>query len=426
MPVDFSPPRHASAVSERFCNLPRLLDRMERQRVDAVVAVQRPNVYYLSGYEPHSSVTLPESESCSAVILSRHQPEHPVLVVPDALLAYRLDHPSWVEDVRCFPTILLPFSEPITPESFDRFVPGAVRETPWGTNARRHYSADLLDACRSALVDLGLEGAHVGVDDLRFAGALERELPIRAEDGYQLLREVRQVKTADEIALLRLAASVNQRAIEDMVATWTTGATWRRMIHAYHRAALDRGGFFREPGAVVLANPPSRDQAAYLSGPEDFVVEPGSSMMLDCHGTVNHYCWDGGKTWVVAGERTGVAAAIERLCVDVCAEVEAALVPGARVSQVMNLGLSRIAGSGLPGAASALVFCHSLGMDHNDMAFPVGQDRLDWTVEAGTVAALHVLFPGDERTRFYIEDTVVVSPGGGASLYEWSMDPIRT
>jgi Xaa-Pro dipeptidase len=424
MVVD-SVPRHAAALPPRLCNLPRLLDRLERQSLDGLVAVQRPNVYYLSGHQPHSSVTLPEAETCAAVVLSRHRPDHPVLVIPDALLAHHCDHPSWVEDVRCFPTVLLPFGEPITPESFDRFVPEAVRRTPVGGNARRHYSPDLLSACRDALADLGLGSARVAVDDLRLGQALQASSRIELCDGYAPLREVRQVKTAEEVELLRLAAGVNQRSIEDMVRNWSPGMTWRGMIHEYHRAAIDRGGFFREPGAVVLANPPSGEGSAYLSGPEDFVVERGSSMMLDCHGTVNHYCWDGGKTWVVDGERSGVAARIERLCLDVCDEAEAAMRPGATVSTVMNAALSTMARSGLPGAAHALVFCHALGMDHNDMAYPVGRDRVDWGFEADNVVALHVLYPGDERTRFYIEDTVVVTPDGGASLYDWTMEPIR-
>jgi hypothetical protein len=26
------------------------------------------------------------------------------------------------------------------------------------------------------------------------------------------------------------------------------------------------------------------------------VVEPGTHVMFDCHGTIDLYCWDGGKT----------------------------------------------------------------------------------------------------------------------------------
>jgi hypothetical protein len=32
------------------------------------------------------------------------------------------------------------------------------------------------------------------------------------------------------------------------------------------------------------------------TGLEDDVVEPGTHVMFDCHGTIDLYCWDGGKT----------------------------------------------------------------------------------------------------------------------------------
>ena len=36
-------------------------------------------------------------------------------------------------------------------------------------------------------------------------------------------------------------------------------------------------------------------------------VEAGTHVMFDCHGTIDLYCWDGGKTWVVDGEPQGDA-----------------------------------------------------------------------------------------------------------------------
>src|SRR5205807_1648767 len=36
-------------------------------------------------------------------------------------------------------------------------------------------------------------------------------------------------------------------------------------------------------------------------------VPPGTHVMFDCHGTIDLYCWDGGKTWVVEGELEGGA-----------------------------------------------------------------------------------------------------------------------
>ena len=43
------------------------------------------------------------------------------------------------------------------------------------------------------------------------------------------------------------------------------------------------------------------------TGLEDFEVKAGTHVMFDCHGTLDLYCWDGGKTWVVYGEPEGDA-----------------------------------------------------------------------------------------------------------------------
>src|ERR1700739_2110989 len=60
---------------------------------------------------------------------------------------------------------------------------------------------------------------------------------------------------------------------------------------------------------------------------DDFVVEPGMSLMLDCHGYLDQYRWDGGKTWVVDDERTGDAAQIQRAAIEAAQLVKEGLRP---------------------------------------------------------------------------------------------------
>lgn len=102
-----------------------------------------------------------------------------------------------------------------------------------------------------AMHDLGLDRGRIGFDELRLAQSVR---PPGAEvvDAYGALKYVRQVKTPEELSLLRTATHLNQLAI-------------------------------------VLANAPDGDQALYMhAGPEDFVVERGTHIMWDCHGTWEH------------------------------------------------------------------------------------------------------------------------------------------
>ena len=50
---------------------------------------------------------------------------------------------------------------------------------------------------------------------------------------------------------------------------------------------------------------------------EDFVVQPDTNIMFDCHGTKSAYRWDGGKTWVVKDKvmlAVGVRSGVRGVC----------------------------------------------------------------------------------------------------------------
>ena len=68
-------------LPEQFCNLQRLVDSLEARSLDGIVVTSPYNTFYLSGFKgiAHKS----DEPRPYAVILSRHQPDHPVLVVAD-------------------------------------------------------------------------------------------------------------------------------------------------------------------------------------------------------------------------------------------------------------------------------------------------------------------------------------------------------
>ena len=80
-----------------FCNLDRLQHALAARGLDGIVAISPHNVFYLSGFNgiAHKS----DEPRPYAVILSRHSPEHPIVVIADYYLATFLSQPTWVEDV---------------------------------------------------------------------------------------------------------------------------------------------------------------------------------------------------------------------------------------------------------------------------------------------------------------------------------------
>ena len=416
-------PRFArEPLPKRFCNFERLIDTMEARGLDGIALASRNNVFYLTGFNTNTAKA--EEPPIAVVILSRHEPDHPIVVVPELFLTYFLHQPTWVEDIRPYRTSYHHQDLPVDSSAIDRFIPQASLETPWINGARDKYALSMTEACNTAMQELGLDSGRIGFDDLRLAGHMATP-DIEVIDAYGPLMFVRQAKTKDELHLLRQAALLNQAAIERTVKAWQPGSTWRELNHVYNTEAAALGGFSRDPGAITFANPPGMDPAVTVdTGLEDYEIVPGTNVMFDCHGTWSGYCWDGGKTWAVGDEPKGRPGQIARATAEVMTEIEAALVPGRKISELQALARRIYKALEVPHPESVFTFFHGLGLSHLDRegsTYDRGTDP-DWAMTKDMVVAIHLLYPGDERHRVYLEDAASVTDEGGESLYTWDFD----
>src|SRR3546814_12373953 len=97
-----------------------------------------------------------------AVLLSRHAPEHPILVVADYYLASFLGQPTWVEDIRPFRAVMMPLDLPPKRADINRFIPVAARRVACVATARERYSLVMGDALRRPAADLGHAHGRAG------------------------------------------------------------------------------------------------------------------------------------------------------------------------------------------------------------------------------------------------------------------------
>jgi Xaa-Pro dipeptidase len=402
-------------LPERICNLERLLAAMTAQKLDGIVVSTPLNVFYLSGFNGIAHKA--DEPRPYAFVLSRHAPEHPILVIADYYLATLLAQPSWVRDIRPFRAVMMPIDRAAKREDIERFIPREARDMDWIRNARDKYSFDMTAALRGALTELSLDRAKVGFDDL----ALGRRLGVEALDAYDTLMSARSVKTPMEIELLRRATAINRAAIERTVKSWHKGMRWRELNRAYHAAAIDLGGFVRDPGAMVWGHPRGAETALTLqTGLEDFEVQAGVHVMFDCHGTLDLYCWDGGKTWVVGGEPRAEGKRNLRATAQVAEQLVSDMKPGARPSVLQGRGRELYRKAGVADADSAVIFFHGLGLSHWD----IDGASSDWPFEAGMVVPLHIVVPGGESSRAWLEEVVLITPQGGEPLFGWGYEPL--
>lgn len=407
----------------RLCHLDRLLHAMTARGLDGIVATLPYNVFYLTSFNGVAHKA--DEPRPYAVILAREAPEHPILVIADYYLATFLSQPTWVEDVRPYRAVMMPLDLPASQADIDRFIPaGAAGE--WLEHARARYSFDMGSAVRGALRDLKLDQGRVAFDDMGFGFRLGLE-GLTVVDGYDPLMFARAVKTPPEMRLLERATRLNEAAITATVASWQQGATWRDLNRAYARAVTELGGFVRDPGGMVWGHPRSADPALTLqTGLEDGEVTPGTHVMFDCHGTLDLYCWDGGKTWVVEGEPEGGAKQFARATSAVADALLDAMRPGVRISELHARARNIYRMEGVPDPASAIVFFHGLGLSHMDIEQTTadGRPNSDWLLEDGMVAPVHLLYPGGEHERMWVEEVVAITPNGGRPLFSWGFDPL--
>jgi Xaa-Pro dipeptidase len=276
----------------------------------------------------------------------------------------------------------------------DRFIPAGGAGAPWLDHARQRYAYDMGSAVRGALADLKLARGRVAFDDMGFGFRLGLE-GVEVADGYDPLMFARAVKTAPEMALLERSTRLNEAAIHRTIAAWQPGATWRDLNRAYGRAVADLGGFVRDPGGMVWGHPRGADAAITLqTGLEDDEIGRGTHVMFDCHGTLDLYCWDGGKTWVVEGEPEGGAKQFARATVAAGDALLEAMRPGATISQLQARAREVYRKEGVPDAAAAVIFFHGLGLSHMDIEWTRadGTPNTDWTLEDGMVGLVHLLY----------------------------------
>ncbi len=404
-------------------DLERLTGAMEARGIDGLVITTPLNVTYLSGHNP----TAPKADEPPgvAVVISRHDVHHPILVGPDAFLTPFLDAPMWIEDMRPHRSVFLPVGAAADRSDFYRFIPAARQDSDWVKIAGDRMAGGFTEAIRGAMGDLGLAPGRIGYDDLRVGAKLAGSLA-DVTDAYNLMMFVREKKSSQEIEWLREATRVNQVAIERTVQSWSRGKTWKELVDTYHAEVSALGGWVYDPGGVFFANPLDGDPAVRLRvDSEDFVVQPGTNIMFDCHGTKNQYCWDGGKTWVVDDYSSGVASRIARATAEAMNEIQNSMRPGVRIGELQKKSQRVFQQLDVPQHESVLTYFHGLGMSHADVLALVedGADP-DWRVEAGMVIAAHLLCPGDEKERCWIEEVFLVKEGEPEPLFTWGNDPL--
>ena len=236
----------------------------------------------------------------------------------------------------------------------------------------------------------------------------------------ELIRELRMVKDADEIELLRLAAHAADRVIDQIAAAPLVGRTERDVSREVRERLLAEGHDSAE-FAIVAAGPNS---ASPHHEANDTVITAGEPIVLDIGGSLGGYASDTTRVlWVTGGDLAGGPTPEYRRLYDLLqtaqATASAAVRPGVACEAIDSAARDVIAAGG-HGAEFIHRVGHGIGLEVHEEPYLVAgnaeplREGVAFSVEPGIYVA--------GRYGARIEDIVVCAPDGPDILNRSSRD----
>jgi Xaa-Pro aminopeptidase len=145
---------------------------------------------------------------------------------------------------------------------------------------------DFARQIRKALVDRGVENMPIGIDimELPMLRALEAA-GIEVVDGQQAMLDAREIKTPDEIELLKLASSMVDATYVDIARAIRPGTRENELV-AIANDKLFRMGSERVECVNSVSGPRGRPHSHTFS---DRIIQPGDMVFLDVMHSFNGY-----------------------------------------------------------------------------------------------------------------------------------------
>jgi len=375
---------------------------MEREGLDALVATTPEHVLYLSDFETR----LPFYTGTGAAAILPRDPDRPaVLVVAVAYLGHVASEPSWMPELRAFGALGV----------LDRST-GPLEEPELGTMALLgRHEADAAPTQAQAIADAleiaGVASGTIGVD--RVPGAAEAVASgANWIDAREAFRATRLIKSEEEIARLRRAATVNEEAFEAAEQAVRIGGSWQDVLTAWRVRWAELGGTpsFWGSGAGPLGSQLFAERTPYTLRRGDLIRWEGG-------GTWRGYWADTGRSSVVGGATAEQQRAQAALIAgsDRASEL---LGPGMRGADVCAPVLAAIREAGLDDFATGNVWGHGVGLELNES--PRFRATTDDMLEPGMVIAFETPYFAVGWGGLQVEDTFLITEDGAERLTDTS------
>ena len=370
------------------------LDRlMDEAGIDVLVATSKHNVQYLLGdyrfffFEAMDAIGI--SRYLPALVYQKGKPET-AAYVGNSMEAYE--------------------------KELGKLWPQHLQLSTWTSTDTMQKVVEHIRKLGPGVRRVGIEAAFLPTDA---DAVLRRELSnVAIVDALFALERLRAVKSADEIAYLKLAS---ERVVESMnvvFAQCAPGKTKAELAEALRVEEVKRGLAF---DYCLIAAGPSLNRA-----PSPQQLEAGEVISIDSGGNYHGYIGDLCRMGVVGNKPDAELEDLLAFVEDVQQQSRKPIRPGALGGSIGAIGDKLVAAS--PHKAYTHFMAHGMGlvsheaprlMNNGPVPYP-GYD-IDRPLEAGMVLSIETTMNHPKRGLVKLEDTVLVTPTG----YEGLGDGVR-
>ncbi|MCX5545758.1 Xaa-Pro peptidase family protein [Paraburkholderia sp. CNPSo 3076] len=265
---------------------------------------------------------------------------------------------------------------------------------------------NFVDTIVSALRSFEIRGGRVGLDtrDEKLARTIWRQFPqVAFQNGAPSLKRARATKLPGELALLRHASRITDKALESIVPMIRAGVTELDISGEINGAIVQGGGIPRF--VVVTSGERSSRVDAYARAKR---LENGDLVRMDIGCTVQGYCSDMARTLTVGGPSDQQAERYAALLAGEQAQI-AALRPGALASDIYKIAIDTVRQGALPDYQRS--HCgHGIGLHSHE--FPPIAPNSNVLLEPGMVFCVETPYYELGWGGMMVEDTAIITDGG--------------
>jgi Xaa-Pro aminopeptidase len=382
-------------------NVDRAKRLMDARSLDGVIAATLENCFYLTGAWNDGQEQYPYDTE-AFVVATRDKPEAGAIVSGVGGSPIRLEAYDSITDVFVYGTHYREVAPDVELTPDEEWVKQVAVEGPRSENA--------FEALCGAIEKTGLSKAAVGVDERGpIPDLLERlqgRFPeMRIEPAFSLFRQIRMVKTPEELERLRGALRGTERGILAVGDAAKAGVTEREMAQEA-RAAMTLAGCLPLWATVRFGR-----NMAFGVTPSDTQLSKGDYIFFDVGCTYQGYRSDIGRLYSY-GEPSEKLRRIYEATKAGQSRAFELLTPGRSVVDVFNGTVERVREAGIPHYRRHHVG-HGIGIEWYDQ--PVLTPTSPGTIELGMVFEVETPYYELGFGGSMIEDFVVVSETGAVS-----------